>query len=138
MQSHLQSTHADKCTGGAAVATSQRCDLPLLTQVTIDAVLDDRHMEHLGSCRAIEVFAVLECIQHPLFLCLPRQYTGFNGRKVSNDELAALFRNQHRADQLGENVWCIAVDTLDHIEAPQLHKRSRFIQRGNVVLWEVL
>ena len=35
--------------------------------------------------------AVLERIQHPLLLCLPRQYTGFNGRKVSNDELAAFF-----------------------------------------------
>ena len=95
-------------------------------------------MEHLRSRRAVKILAVLKCIQHPLFLCLPRKHTGFNGRKISHNELASIFRDQHGADQLGENVWCIAVDTLDHIEAPQLHKRSRFIQRGNVVLWEVL
>ena len=138
MQSHLQSTHADECSGGATISTSQSCNLPFLAKITIDTVLDDRHMEHLGSGRAVEVLAVLECVQHPLFLCLPCQHAGFNSGKVCHDELASIFRNQHGADELGQDIRRISVDALQHVKAAHFHQLSRLIQCGNMVLRQIL
>ena len=95
-------------------------------------------MKHLRRRCAVQVFSILESIQHPLFLRLPCENAGFDGAEIGHDELAALFGYEHRADELREDVRGVAVDALDHIEAPHLHQIPCLLQRGNVVLGEVL
>ena len=101
-------------------------------------MLDHRDMEHLGGCGAVKILAVLESIQHPLFSCLPCKDAGFNGGKVRHDELASIFRDEHGADELGEGIRCVAVDTLHHVKAAHLHECSCLIQREDVVLRQIL
>ena len=138
LQSHLQGTHADERTGRTAVAAGQCCDLPFLAQVTVDAMLDHRDMEHLGGCGAVKILAVLESIQHPLFPCFPRKHPGFDGGEVRHDELTAFLGDEHGADELGKDIRCVAVDALHHVKAPHLYQFPCLIQRGDVVLWQIL
>ena len=95
-------------------------------------------MEHLGGCGAVEILAVFESIQHPLFSRLPRKHPGFNGGEVRHDELAAILRDEHGADELGKDIRCVAVDALHHVKAAHFHECSCLIQRGDVVLRQIL
>ena len=101
-------------------------------------MLDHRDMEHLRSRGAVEVLAILEGSQHPLLPCFPRKHPGFDGGEVRHDELASIPRNEHGADELGKDIRCVAVDALHHVKAAHFHECSCLIQRGDVVLRQIL
>ena len=67
---HLVRTEGFQRVDTAAVAQGQLCDFALLTQVSVFAALDDRHVEHLRSGGTVDVAAVLKNLQAPL---LPRK-----------------------------------------------------------------
>ena len=70
--------------------------------------------------------------------CLPSKHPGFDGGEIRHDELAAIPRDEHGADELGEDIRCVAVDALYHVKAAHLHECSCLIQRGDVVLRQIL
>ena len=101
-------------------------------------MLDDGDMKHLGCRCAVEVFPILKSIQHPLFLRLPCEDAGFDGAEIGHDELAALFGHEHCADELRKNIRGVAVDAFHHVKAAHLHQIPRLLQRGDMVLREIL
>ena len=67
---------------GAFGDASQLGDLPLFPHVAVDAVLLDRHAEHLRRRRTIDVSAVLKNVETPLFPGEPCDNSRLNGREV--------------------------------------------------------
>ena len=137
-QAHLQSTHADERTGRTTITTGQLCHLSFLPKLSVNAVLYYRHMEHLTGRGTVDVLSFQKGFQSPVLPGFPCKHTGFDGGEVGHDELTALFWDQHGSDQLGKHIRGVAVDGLDHIKAPQLHQFPRLIQRGNMVLRQIL
>lgn len=137
-QSHLQRTHADECTGRTSITAGQFCHLTFLPKFAIDAVLDDRNMEHLAGRGTIDVFAFQKGFQPPVLPSFPCKHTGFDGGEVSHDKLTAFFWNQHGSDQLREHIRGVSIDGFDHIETAQLHQFPCFVQRGDMVLGQIL
>ena len=71
--------HGRHSSDASAVAQGQLCDFAALSEVAVDAMLLDRHLEHTGRRRAVYVAAIDEDIQAPLFPGQPRDHAGLDG-----------------------------------------------------------
>ena len=102
----LQGAHVDEGPNAALIAASQRCHLALGAQIGAGAALLDvilGHMKHLGGGGLIDKAVPPEHVQHPFFICQPRQYTGLDGGVVAHNEAAPLGGDEGGADELGQH-----------------------------------
>ena len=64
---------------GATVTEGQLRNLPLLTKISVDPMLDDRDTKHLRGRSTVDVLSSSEGVQPPLFTGNDCQHSGFNG-----------------------------------------------------------
>lgn len=74
LQTHFKCAHGFQGTNRAAVTERQFSDFSFLPQVTIDAVLLDRHTEHLTGTGAVDILPVGEHLLPPILTSQPRDY----------------------------------------------------------------
>ena len=84
----------------ALVSAGQLCDLALLPEISVDAVLYDRHVVHLGRRRAVDVAAIAEGLKPPLLAGDPADHAGLDGGEVRHHEAAAVRRYKGRPHEL--------------------------------------
>lgn len=137
-QPHLKGTHGFQRTYGTSVAECQFCNLALLSEVTVDAVLFYRHTKHLRSRCTVDVTAVFEHLGTPRFSCKPGNDPRLNGRKVRYDEVLIRRRDKGGTDQLRQSIRDIIVKHIQSIIIAAPYKTSRFSQIGHMVLRKVL
>ena len=101
-------------------------------------MLDNGHAEHLRSRSTVDISSVPESLKPPILARFPGQHPRFDGAEVRYDELTAGLRDQHGADQLGENVRGVAVDVFHHLELTHPDQFPRLVQCADVILREVL
>ena len=80
--------------------TRQLGDLTLLPQFSVDAVLHNRHVEHLAGGGAVDVLPIPERLQLPLLSGEPRGHAGFDGGEVGHQYLVPLLGDDGGAHQL--------------------------------------
>ena len=88
LKAHVQSAHSLKCAHRTAVAKGQFCDFAFLPEVSVDTVLLDRHMEHLGRRRAVNVAATCKDLLSPRLVCHIGDHAGLDCGEVGHEEAA--------------------------------------------------
>ena len=122
----------------AAVAEGELCDLPLLSEVSVSAVLLDRHLEHSGGRRAVYIAPVPEDIEPPVLVREPRDHAGLDRGEVRHDEAVPLGRDKSGADELREDLRGFPVEELERLEVPGRDDLASEVEVGDMVLREVL
>ena len=85
-ESHIEGSHSFESTDRAAITTGEHRNLPLLTKLTINAVLIDWDAENTARGFAVEVFALTEGLKGGGFSCEPCDDTRLNRRKVRDNK----------------------------------------------------
>lgn len=106
--------------------------------MTIDTMFFNGDMEHLACAGTIDVTAISKNIKPPLFSGQPCNYTGFDCRKVCNDEFAALVRDECCTNQLGKDIWHRIIQKLHGVIGTAPDKAACFFQIAHVVLRQIL
>ena len=101
-------------------------------------MLLDGNTEHLRCRCAVDVLAVGKDLLPPCFSGKPRNDTGFDCRKVRNNEFAVALRNKRCADKLGQRIRHIFVEHFYSIVIAAADKSTGFGKVGKVVLRQVL
>ena len=66
--------------------------------MSVDAVLFHRNTKHLGSESTVDVFSIGKNLLPPFLSGKPRNYTGFNSRKVRHNQLSVTLGDECSAD----------------------------------------
>src|SRR5699024_1409527 len=101
---HLQRTHGFQCAHRSAVAQGQFRDFSFLTEMSIDAMLLHRNMEHLACRCAVNIAPILKNLEPPSLPGKPGDYPRLDCREVRYNELPAILRHKCRANELGEGI----------------------------------
>lgn len=117
---------------------SQFCNFAFLPQVAIDTVFFDGNPKHGTGALAVDVAAVLEHVQSPLFAGEPRDDTGFDGAEIRHDKPASGLGDEGRADQLCQDIWNGIVQHTDSVIIACAYQRSGLIQVRKLVSHEIL
>ena len=97
-----------------------------------------RDLEHLTGRGAVDVTAICKDLLTPDLTGKPRQHSGFDGREVRHDELAAFLRHKGCPDQLRERVRHILVEHLHRVEVTGADQTTGLSQIREMVLRQVL
>ena len=97
---HLKSAHRFQRTDRAAISESQFCDLALLSEMAVHAVLFNRNLKHLACGRTVDIAAVLKDLCPPVLSGEPGNDARLDCGEVCHIELLTISRDKRRPYQL--------------------------------------